>query len=243
VLQINYRGSIGYGRSFVQAGFKQWGRAMQDDITDGVRWLIDQKIAAPERIGIYGISYGGYATLTGLAFTPELYRCGIADSAVSDIGEWLSTLPPRAHAVREMLYTMVGDPKTDRDALAAVSPRQYAARIKAPLLIAHGGNDPRVNQSHSDQMVAALTEHGAEVEYITKPNEGHSFHLEENRMEFYRRAERFLAKHLGGRSEKWHDSNTLSWADSVEAIETQRASRLRCKLRPNFYLHTTMGLR
>lgn len=201
VLQINYRGSTGYGRAFMEAGFKQWGRAMQNDITDGAQWLIDQKIADPKRLGIYGISYGGYATLAGLAFTPELYRCGIADSGVSDIGDWIGALPPQAQAARAMLYTMVGDPQTDRDALAATSPLQHAARIKAPLLIAHGGNDPRVPASHSDKIVAALKARGAEVDYLHKENEGHSFHLEENRMEFYRHAERFLAKHLGGRTE------------------------------------------
>jgi dipeptidyl aminopeptidase/acylaminoacyl peptidase len=199
VLQINFRGSIGYGRNHVEAGFKQWGRAMQDDITDGVRWLIDQKIADPKRVGIYGISYGGYATLCGLAFTPELYRCGIDDSGVSDIGDWLNALPPAAEAGRAMLYTMVGHPDTDRDALAAVSPLRHVDRITAPLLIAHGGNDPRVKKTHAEQIVAALTARGREVEYLAKANEGHSFHLEENKMEFYRRAERFLAKNLGGR--------------------------------------------
>lgn len=199
VLQINYRGSTGYGRAFREVGFKQWGRAMQDDITDGARWLIEQKIADPNRIGIYGISYGGYATLAGLAFTPELFRCGIDDSGVSDIGDWLSALPPQAQAARQMLFTMVGDPQADGDALAAVSPLQHADQIRAPLLIAHGGNDPRVKQSHAEQIAAALKGRGVEVETMFKANEGHSFHLEENRMEFYHRAEKFLGKHLGGR--------------------------------------------
>lgn len=199
VLQINYRGSVGYGRAFKEAGFKQWGRAMQDDITDGARWLIQQKIADPERIGIYGISYGGYATLAGLAFTPELFRCGVDDSGVTDIGDWLSSLPPQAQAGRAMLYAMVGDPENDRDALAAVSPLQHADKIHAPLLIAHGGNDPRVKQAQAEQIAAALTAHGVEVETLFKANEGHSFHLEENRIEFYRHMEKFLAKHLGGR--------------------------------------------
>ena len=200
VLQINIRGSVGVGRAFFEAGFKQWGRAMQDDITDGVHWLIDQKIADPNRVGIYGISYGGYATLAGLAFTPELYRCGIDDSGVSDVGDWLATL--QARGTRAMTYAMVGDPIADRDALAAVSPLQHADQIKAPLFIAHGGNDPRVKQAHAEKIAAALTARGIEVETLFKANEGHSFHLEENRIEFYRRAERFLAKHLGGRTEE-----------------------------------------
>ncbi len=199
VLQMNYRGSRGYGRAFLEAGFKQWGRAMQDDITDGVRWLVDQKIADPKRIGIYGVSYGGYATLAGLAFTPELYRCGIDDCGVSDIADWLDALPPAAQAAKAMLHAMVGNPETERTALDAVSPLKHADRIKAPLLLVHGTNDPRVSRSHSDKIAAALTAHGVEVEYLTKSNEGHSFHLEENKMEFYRRAEQFLAKHLGGR--------------------------------------------
>jgi dipeptidyl aminopeptidase/acylaminoacyl peptidase len=114
VLQVNFRGSTGYGRAFFEAGFKQWGRAMQDDITDGLRWLVEQKVADPDRVGIYGISYGGYATLAGLAFTPELYRCGIDDSGLSDLGDWLSALPPQAQNVRAMYYAMVGDPQADR---------------------------------------------------------------------------------------------------------------------------------
>ena len=198
VLQINYRGSTGYGRAFTDAGFKQWGRAMQNDITDGAHWLIEQKIADPKRLGIYGISYGGYAALAGLAFTPELYRCGIDDCGVSDIGDWLNRIPPQAPA-RAMLFTMVGDPEKDREALAEVSPLQHANRIKVPVLMAHGGNDPRVPQSHSDRMAAALKAAGVDVEYLTKGNEGHSFHLEENKIEFYHRMERFLARHLGGR--------------------------------------------
>lgn len=206
VLQINYRGSTGYGRAFWEAGFKQWGRAMQDDITDGVRWLVDEKFAEPDRIGIYGISYGGYATLAGLALTPELFRCGIDDSGVSDICDWLSTVPP-SHPGRAMYHVMVGDPNADRDALTAVSPLQHADLIRAPLLIAHGGNDPRVKQSQAEKIAAALTARGVEVETLFKANEGHSFHMEENRMEFYHRAEKFLAKHLGGRV--FEDSSTV----------------------------------
>lgn len=199
VLQMNFRGSTGYGRAFFEAGFQQWGKKMQDDVTDGVRWLIQEGVADPQRIGIYGISYGGYATLMGLASTPELYRCGIDDSGVTDLNAWLNNLPPQSQTVRAMFYAMVGNPTTDQAALAAVSPATLASRIKAPLLIAHGGNDPRVRQSDVDRFVAALQANGGEVDYLTRANEGHSFRNTENKLEFYRRAEAFLAKHLGGR--------------------------------------------
>lgn len=216
VLQINYRGSRGFGRAFLEAGFKQWGRAMQNDLTDGVHWLIEQKIADPSRIGIYGISYGGYATLAGLAFTPELFRCGMADSSVTDIGEWLGALPPQAHAIKSMLFTMVGDPVSDAEVLSAVSPLRHADKIRAPVLIVYGGNDPRVKPEHSEKMIASLTARGADVESMFKANEGHSYHREENKLEFYRRAERFLAKHLGGQVESstpTPDASTRTVAD------------------------------
>lgn len=198
VLEVNFRGSTGYGRAFLEAGFKQWGKAMQDDLSDGVHWLVDQNIADPARIGIYGISYGGYATLMGLATTPELYRCGIDDSGVTDLNAWLNTLPPQAQAARAMFFTMVGNPATEEEALAARSPITLVDRIHAPLLIAQGGNDPRVKQADVDRMVASLKAHGNDVDYLTRANEGHSFKNAENRLEFYRRVEAFLAAHLGG---------------------------------------------
>ncbi|TDY65012.1 dipeptidyl aminopeptidase/acylaminoacyl peptidase [Aminivibrio pyruvatiphilus] len=201
VLQMNFRGSTGYGRAFWEAGFKQWGRAMQDDITDGVQWLIDQEIADPERIGIYGGSYGGYAVLAGLAFTPEIYACGVDYVGVSNIFTLLETIPPYWELGRQMLYEQIGHPEKDRDLLKSVSPVFHADRIRAPLFVAQGANDPRVKKAESDQIVEALRARGVDVEYMVKDNEGHGFLNEENRFDFYRAMERFLARHLGSMAE------------------------------------------
>ena len=201
VLQMNFRGSTGYGRAFWEASFKQWGRAMQDDITDGVKWLIEQGIADPDRIGIYGGSYGGCAVLAGLAFTPELYACGVDYVGVSNIFTLLETIPPYWELGRQMLYEQIGHPEKDRDLLKAVSPVFHADSIRAPLFVAQGANDPRVKKAESDQIVEALRKRGVDVEYMVKDNEGHGFLNEENRFEFYRAMERFLAKHLGSLAE------------------------------------------
>lgn len=199
VLQVNFRGSTGYGKSFWKAGFKEWGRAMQDDVTDGVRWLIDRGIADPDRVAIYGASYGGYATLAGLAFTPDLYAAGVDYVGVSNIFTLLETLPPYWENGRKMMYAMIGDPEKDAELLRAVSPVFHADRIKAPLLVAQGANDPRVKKAESDQIVNAMRERGVDVEYIVKDNEGHGFSNEENRFEFYEAMERFFARHIGTR--------------------------------------------
>ncbi|HET7261992.1 MAG TPA: S9 family peptidase [Casimicrobiaceae bacterium] len=197
VLQMNFRGSTGYGRAFWEASFRQWGGTMQDDITDGVRWLIGQGIADPRRVAIYGGSYGGYAVLAGLTKTPELYACGIDYVGVSNLFTFMQTIPPYWKPFLAMMYEMVGDPERDRAMLTERSPALNAERIRAPLLIAQGARDPRVAKDESDQMVAALKARGIEVPYIVKDNEGHGFHNEENRFEFYEAMEAFLARHLG----------------------------------------------
>ena len=202
VIQVNFRGSTGYGRKFWEASFKQWGKAMQDDITDGVQWLIKEGIANPKRVGIYGGSYGGYATLAGLVYTPDLYAAGVDYVGVSNLFTFMKSIPPYWKPYLEMIYEMVGHPEKDKDLLTAASPVFHSAKIKVPLLIAQGANDPRVNKAESDQMVEALKGRGIEVPYIVKSNEGHGFANEENRFEFYRAMEEFLAKHLGGRMEK-----------------------------------------
>ncbi|MFP4082253.1 MAG: prolyl oligopeptidase family serine peptidase [Candidatus Aminicenantes bacterium] len=202
VLQMNFRTSTGYGRKFWEAGFKQWGQAIQDDITDGVQWLIDQEIADPERIGIYGGSYGGYCTLAGLAFTPDLYACGVDYVGVSNIFTWLKGFPPYWKPLLDMMYEMIGDPEKDKEMLRAASPLFHVDKIKAPLLIAQGANDPRVPKSESDQIVEALKKRGIDVPYMVKENEGHGFRNEENRFDFYRAMEKFLGNHLGGRVEE-----------------------------------------
>lgn len=202
VLQMNFRGSTGYGRAFWEAGFKEWGRSMQDDVTDGVLWLINQGIADPKRVGIYGASYGGYAVLAGLAFTPDLYACGVDYVGVSNIFTLLETIPPYWELGRQMLYEQIGDPEKDKELLKAASPVFHADRITAPLFVAQGANDPRVKKAESDQIVEALRSRGIEVEYMVKENEGHGFRNEENRFDFYRAMERFLATHLGSLSEQ-----------------------------------------
>ena len=196
VLQMNFRGSTGYGRAFWEASFKQWGRKMQDDVTDGVRYVIAQGIADPKRICIYGGSYGGYCALAGLAFTPELYACGVDFVGVANLFTFLKTIPPYWKPWLDMFHEMVGHPETDKELLTAASPVMHAGNIRVPLLIAQGAQDPRVNIDESNQMVAALKKHGIAVEYLVKENEGHGFTNEENRFEFYEAMERFLNKHL-----------------------------------------------
>jgi dipeptidyl aminopeptidase/acylaminoacyl peptidase len=197
VLQMNFRGSTGYGRKFWEMSFKQWGKAMQDDITDGVRHLIREGVVDRKRVAIYGASYGGYATLAGLAFTPEVYACGVDYVGVSNLFTFLNTIPPYWKPQLDMWHEMVGHPERDKALLEAASPVLHVDQIRAPLLIAQGAKDPRVNVDESDQMVAALKKRGVAVEYILKDNEGHGFHNEENRFEFYEAMERFLAKHIG----------------------------------------------
>ena len=198
VLQMNFRGSTGYGREFWEASFKQWGRKMQDDVTDGVQWLIKEGIANPKRIAIYGGSYGGYTTLAGLAFTPDLYAAGVDYVRVSNLMTFMKSIPPYWKPYLEMIQEMVGDMEKEEAMLKAASPVFSVDKIKAPLLIAQGAKDPRVAKAESDQMVEAMKKRGVEVEYIVKDNEGHGFQNEENRFEFYEAMERFLKKHIGG---------------------------------------------
>ena len=192
VLQMNFRGSTGYGRKFFEASFKKWGREMQDDITDGTQWLIDKGIADSTRIAIYGGSYGGYATLMGMVKEPKMYAAGVDYVGVSNMFTFMKTIPPYWEPMLEMMYEMVGDVEKDSAMLREVSPVFHVDKIKAPLFIAQGANDPRVNVDESDQMVKAMKEKGVEVEYLVKKDEGHGFRNEENRFEFYRAMEKFL---------------------------------------------------
>jgi len=196
VLQVNFRGSTGYGRNFWEKSFKQWGLTMQDDITDGTNWLIKQGIADPKRIAIYGGSYGGYATLEGLVKEPDLYAAGVDYVGVSNLFTFMRTIPPYWKPMLDMMYEMVGNPKADSAQFVATSPAMNADKIKTPLFVAQGKNDPRVNKDESDQMVDALKKRGIVVEYMVKDNEGHGFHNEENRFDFYRAMEKFLGEHL-----------------------------------------------
>ncbi|MCK9421036.1 MAG: S9 family peptidase [Bacteroidales bacterium] len=196
VLQMNFRGSTGYGRNFWEKSFKQWGLTMQNDITDGTKWLIDKGIADPKRIAIYGGSYGGYATLQGIIREPDLYTAAVDYVGVSNLFTFLKTIPPYWKPMLDMMYEMVGDPKADSIQFIATSPALNADKIKTPLFVAQGKNDPRVNINESDQMVNALKKRGITVEYMIKDNEGHGFHNEENRFDFYRAMEKFLGQHL-----------------------------------------------
>lgn len=196
VFQVNFRGSTGYGRKFWEASFKQWGKNMQNDITDGVNWLIDKGIADKSRIAIYGGSYGGYATLAGVTFTPDLYAAAVDYVGVSNLFTFMNTIPPYWKPMLDMMHEMVGDPVKDSALMREASPVFHVDKIKTPLFIAQGANDPRVNKAESDQVVEALKKRGIEVEYMVKNNEGHGFGNEENRYDFYRAMEKFLGEHL-----------------------------------------------
>jgi dipeptidyl aminopeptidase/acylaminoacyl peptidase len=200
VLQMNFRGSTGYGKKFEKMGYKQWGRKMQDDVTDGAKWLIKEGIADEKRIAIYGASYGGYVVLAGLTFTPDLYACGIDYVGISNLFTLLKSIPPYWKPMQAMMYERIGHPVKDKELLRKISPLFHAQRIKAPLMVIQGAKDPRVNINESNQIVAALKERGIDVPYIVKKNEGHGFRNEENRFEVYEAIEKFLAKHLKKRS-------------------------------------------
>jgi dipeptidyl aminopeptidase/acylaminoacyl peptidase len=196
VLQMNFRGSTGYGRKFWEASFKEWGKKMQDDITDGVQWLIHQGVADPKRIAIYGGSYGGYATLAGVTFTPDLYAAAVDYVGPSNMFTFMNTIPPYWKPYLDMFHEMVGDPTKDKELLESESPVMHVDKIKTPLFVAQGAHDPRVNKAESDQMVASLKKRGVAVEYMVKDNEGHGFHNEENKFDFYTAMEKFLDQHL-----------------------------------------------
>jgi dipeptidyl aminopeptidase/acylaminoacyl peptidase len=200
-VQVNYRGSTGYGKAFVNAGDREWGGAMQDDLTDAVAFVTGQGWADPARVAIYGGSYGGYAALAGAAFTPDLYRCAVDIVGPSNLKTLIETIPPYWAPMIAQFHRRVGDPAKDTDFLWSRSPLSRARDIRIPLLIAQGANDPRVKQAESEQIVAALKEAGIDYEYLLFPDEGHGFAKPENRLRFYAAAERFLARHLGGRAE------------------------------------------
>lgn len=197
VLQMNFRGSTGYGRAFWEASFKQWGKNMQNDITDGVQHVIKQGIADPSRIAIYGGSYGGYAVLAGLAFTPDLYACGIDYVGVSNLFTLMQTIPPYWEQGRAMFYEMIGHPQADSLHYVQASPVFHAEKIKVPLMVIQGAKDPRVKKAEADQIVEALAARGVEVDYILREDEGHGFRKQENRIAMYESIETFLARHIG----------------------------------------------
>jgi len=201
VLQVNFRASTGYGKAFLNAGKKKWGDEMQNDLTDGVKYLIDKGIADPAKVAIYGGSYGGYATLAGLAFTPDLYACGVDYVGVCNLLTLLNSIPPYWETARKFFNEHVGDPNNPEDAerLKRQSPLFSADKIKAPLLVVQGGNDPRCKLPESKQIVIAMRDLGRDVEYLIADDEGHGFAGADNRSAFRVAQEKFFAKHLGGR--------------------------------------------
>ncbi|MDD4672971.1 MAG: S9 family peptidase [Bacteroidales bacterium] len=217
VLQPNFRGSTGFGKDFLNAGNKQWGDLMQDDITWGVKHLIEQGIADKDRVAIFGGSYGGYATLAGLTFTPDLYTCGVSLVGPSNLITLLNSLPPYWEAIRKTFYERMGDPNTEEglEQIKRQSPLFSAHRIASPLLVVQGQNDPRVNKAESDQIVIALRNKGYAVEYLNAPDEGHGYARPVNNMAFIAAMEKFLAKHLNGR---YQESMTDEVAKRLEEI-------------------------
>ncbi|HET7705282.1 MAG TPA: prolyl oligopeptidase family serine peptidase [Thermoanaerobaculia bacterium] len=202
VLSPNFRASTGYGKKFLNAGNKAWGTGlMQHDLSDGVKYLIDNGIADPKKIGIMGGSYGGYATLAGLTFTPELYAAGVSIVGPSNLFTLLNSIPAYWGPVKKIFLLRMGDPDVpaDKTMLEAQSPLFHASRIEDPLLVIQGANDPRVKQAESDQIVVAMRDLGRPVEYVVAPDEGHGFAGRENRIAMFAAIEKFLAKHLGGR--------------------------------------------
>jgi dipeptidyl aminopeptidase/acylaminoacyl peptidase len=205
VLMPNFRGSTGFGRKFLDAGNNEWGTgAMQHDISDGVQWLIKERIADPKRVAIMGGSYGGYAALAGVAYTPDLYAAGVSIVGPSSIPTLLASIPPYWAPIKKSFDVRVGDPANpaDMERLKAQSPLYSATKIKAPLLVIQGANDPRVNKAESDQIVVALREMGRSPSYLVAPDEGHGFARRENRVAMFAAIEKFLAQHLGGRYQK-----------------------------------------
>jgi dipeptidyl aminopeptidase/acylaminoacyl peptidase len=203
-LQVNFRGSAGFGKKFLHAGDKQWGvGAMQHDLTDAVKWAVTKGIADPKKVCIYGGSYGGYATLAGLVFTPELYACGVDIVGPSNIKTLFDSIPPYWAPFKKEMILQVGDVENNEEFNRRISPLFHADNIRVPLIVAQGANDPRVNIRESTQMVEAMRAKGLAVTYVVYGDEGHGFARPNNRLDFYGRVDEFLAKELGGRCEPW----------------------------------------
>jgi dipeptidyl aminopeptidase/acylaminoacyl peptidase len=211
VLQVNFRGSTGYGKKFLNAGDREWGGTMHNDLIDAKEWAVRSGYANPDKVCIYGGSYGGYATLVGVTFTPDAFACGVDIVGPSSIVTLINSIPPYWAPVKSVFDKRVGKVETEVEFLNSRSPLFKADQIKVPLLIAQGANDPRVKQAESDQIVAAMRKNNKPVTYLVFPDEGHGFARPENRLKFYAAAEEFLSKHLGGRAlppseaEKWDE--------------------------------------
>lgn len=215
VLEVNFRGSTGFGKAFVNAGNHEWGGKMHNDLVDAVDWAIGQGVTRPDEVAIMGTSYGGYATLAGLAFTPETFACGVDIVGPSNLQTLLASIPPYWEGFKRTLVAAIGDPETEagRALLSARSPLNHVEAIRRPLLIGQGANDPRVKQAESDQIVDAMRARDIPVTYILFPDEGHGFRKPENSMAFYAVAEQFLGRCLGGRTQPIGDDLEQSSAE------------------------------
>ena len=200
-LQVNFRGSTGYGKEFVNAGDREWGRKMHYDLVDAVRWAVDQGIADPKKVAIFGGSYGGYAALVGATFTPDLFCCAVDIVGPSNLNTLIRTIPPYWSTFLATFHKRVGNPDTEEEFLNSRSPLFKVDQIKIPILIGQGANDPRVKQAESEQIVEAMKSKDIDYEYMLFSDEGHGFAKPENRLKFFAAAEKFLAKHLGGQYE------------------------------------------
>lgn len=223
VLAANFRGSTGYGKKFLNAGNGEWGKKMQDDLTWGVKHLIAEGIADPKRVAILGGSYGGYATLAGVAFTPDVYRAGVDIVGPSNLNTLLEAIPPYWEAGKKMMFSRMADPGTPEGKawLKERSPLSSAEKIKTPLMVVQGANDPRVNKAEAEQIVIALRERKFPVEYILAPDEGHGFQRPVNNMAMFMAIEKFLAKHLDGR---YQESGTPEVQQRLKEITVDPAS-------------------
>jgi dipeptidyl aminopeptidase/acylaminoacyl peptidase len=195
-MQVNFRGSTGYGKSFLEASYKKWGREMQNDITDAVKWAIAQGHADASKVCIYGGSYGGYATMAGLTFTPELYKCGVNYVGVTDIPLLFTSMPKHWEPRKDVMKLQIGDPETEKQLLHDASPINFVKNIQAPVFIVQGGKDPRVVRKHAEWLRSEMKDKGKAYEWLMRENEGHGFVKEENRLELYTRMGDFFAKHL-----------------------------------------------
>ncbi|MBC7348483.1 MAG: S9 family peptidase [Candidatus Aminicenantes bacterium] len=223
VLSVNFRGSTGLGKDFINAANLEWAGKMHDDLIDAVNWAVENKIADKNKVAIMGGSYGGYATLVGMTFTPDVFACGVDIVGPSNLRTLLETIPPYWKPQFEMFASRVGDPRTEegRKLLEERSPLTYVDRIKKPLLIGQGANDPRVKQTESDQIVKAMQEKNIPVTYVLYSDEGHGFARPENRLSFFAVSELFLARHLGGRAEEIGDDfkgSTIQVPQGAEQI-------------------------
>jgi dipeptidyl aminopeptidase/acylaminoacyl peptidase len=220
-VQINFRGSTGYGKEFVNAGDREWGGKMHDDLVDAVDYIVRQGWADKDRIAIMGGSYGGYAALVGAAFTPDVFCCALDVVGPSNLKTLIESIPPYWAPIVSQFHQRVGNPETDEEFLWSRSPLSRVDEITIPVLVAQGANDPRVKQAEAEQIVAAMQAKGLEHAYILYPDEGHGFARPENRLHYYSIAEQFLARYLGGRFEgdPIAPTNTIGETDQPGATD------------------------